>query len=185
MTTTSRLHPAFSRLRAAAASAAAALLVGLAVPGCAAGALGSAASSESDLSTAVNVSAGQRIVLRFDAEAVPVTLVDTAVAREFAAQLPLKLELRDPMGQAKSGRLPVPIEHGSAPTVVDPDQGGIYYVPDRAMIAIFYDDLGHTVPAPGLVRLGTIDGGTDAIATAGNRMLVLIDGAGPTLGASQ
>ena len=37
-------------------------------------------------------------------------------------------------------------------------------------MAVFYDDLGQTVPPPGLVRLGAVDGGLDAIAAAGNRV---------------
>jgi hypothetical protein len=123
-------------------------------------------------------------VLRFDQEVVRATLTDTAAARQFAAKLPLTLDLRDPMGQAKSGRLPAPIEHASAESTIDPEVGGIYYVPDRAMIAIFYDDLGQTVPPPGLVRLGTVDtgpdAGSDAIAAAGNRIRVLIDAADRT-----
>ena len=65
---------------------------------------------------------------------------------EFAALLPLTLDLRDPMGQAKSGPLPARIDDHRRRTVIDPDAGGIYYVPDERMIAIFYDDLGQTVP---------------------------------------
>ena len=42
-------------------------------------------------------------------------------------------------------------------------------------MAVFYDDLGQTVPPPGLVRLGTVDGGVDSIADAGNRIRVRID----------
>lgn len=165
-----------SRLRSIAVSAVAAtLLLGVTVAGCAAGTSGSTAPPASGSSTAVASPAGQRIVLRFDDEAVLATLSDTAAARQFAAQLPLTLDLRDPMGQAKSGPLPGPIDTASAETDVDPDAGGIYYVPDRAMIAIFYDDLGQTVPPPGLVQLGTVDSGADTIDAAGNRMRVLMD----------
>lgn len=51
-----------------------------------------------------------RIVLTFDEEIVPATLVDTTPARQLAAMLSLDLELRDPMGQAKSGP-PTPDRH--------------------------------------------------------------------------
>jgi hypothetical protein len=41
--------------------------------------------------------------------------------------------------------------------------------------AIFYEDFGHSVPDPGLVRLGVVDIGIDRIAGAGNRFTVRID----------
>ena len=139
--------------------------------GCAIGSATASPGADSSVSTgaATGVAApsGQRIVLRFDQEVVAATLADTTAGREFADLLPLTLDLRDPMGQAKSGRLPAPIDTAGAKTVIDPNTGGIYYVPDRAMIAIYYDDLGHTVPPPGLVAVGSLDAGTDFDAGAG------------------
>ena len=178
-----------------AAIATAGLVVSLAMAGCAIGSSTASPGADSSVSTgaATRVAdpSGQRIVLRFDQEVVAATLADTTAGREFADLLPLTLDLRDPMGQAKSGRLPAPIDTAGATTVIDPDTGGIYYVPDRAMIAIYYDDLGHTVPPPGLVAVGSLDAETDpdantnaeagpvagvaAVADAGNRMRVLID----------
>jgi hypothetical protein len=67
---------------------------------------------------------GQRIVLRFDQDLVAATLVDTTAAREFADLLQLTLDLHDPIGQAKSGRLPAPIDTADAMTVIDPDADG-------------------------------------------------------------
>ncbi len=126
--------------------------------------------------TSVDPSTGwARVVLRFDEEVVAVSLADTPPARQFAAMLPLDLDLRDPMGQAKSGPLPGPIDIAGADTVTDPAVGEMYYWPDSATIAIFYDDLGQSVPPPGMVRLGTVDGGVDMIADAGNRVRVRMD----------
>ena len=79
------------------------------------------------------------------------------------------------MGQAKSGRLPSPIDIAGADRVTDPAVGEMYYWPDSATIAIFYDDLGQSVPPPGMVRLGTVDGGVEMIADAGNRVRVRMD----------
>jgi hypothetical protein len=42
-------------------------------------------------------------------------------------------------------------------------------------LAIFYEDFGHTVPGPGLVPLGAVDIGMDAIAGGGNLFTVRID----------
>jgi len=47
-----------------------------------------------------------------------------------------------------------------------------YYSAPSNTFAIFYDDLGQSIPDPGLVRLGTVDSSTDRIAEAGNRLMV-------------
>jgi hypothetical protein len=115
-----------------------------------------------------------RIVLRFGDDFATAMLSDTPAAREFAAMLPLQLELHDPMGQAKSGRLPRPIDAAAGEPVFDPAFGGIYYSAPSSTFAIFYDDLGQSIPDPGLVRLGTVDTWMDRIAGAGNRFTVQI-----------
>ena len=115
-----------------------------------------------------------RIVLRFGDEFATATLSDTPAAREFAAMLPLQLKLHDPMGQAKSGPLPRPIDAAGGDPVFDPAVGEIYYSAPSGTFAIFYDDLGQSIPDPGLVRLGTVDTRTDRIAEAGNRFTVQI-----------
>ncbi len=94
--------------------------------------------------------------------------------------LPLSLTLHDPMGQAKSGRLPYRIDASAAQRVNDPELAGIYYWPPTGDIAIFYDDLGQSVPPPGMVRLGSVDRGLDKIASAGNQFTVWINVADPT-----
>jgi hypothetical protein len=116
-----------------------------------------------------------RVVLWFGNESAAATLANTPAAREFAAMLPLDLDLRDPMGQAKSGPLPRPLDVGGVEPVFDPAVGQIYYSTHSSTFAVFYDDLGQSVPAPGLVRLGAVDTGMDLIAEAGNRVPVRIN----------
>ena len=79
------------------------------------------------------------------------------------------------MGQAKSGRLPAPLTVADAARVIDPDVAGLYYWPPSDDIGIFYDDLGQTVPPPGMVQLGTVTSGLSTIASAGNRFVVSIE----------
>ena len=116
-----------------------------------------------------------RVVLRFGDEVATATLSDSPAAREFAAMLPLQLKLKDPMGQAKSGQLPRPIDASGVAPIFDPAVGEIYYSADGSTLAIFYDDLGQSIPDPGLVRLGTVDTGMDRIAEAGNRFTVTVE----------
>jgi hypothetical protein len=115
------------------------------------------------------------VVLRLGNGRATATLDDTPAAREFAAILPLRLSLHDPMGQAKSGPLPRRIDVSEDGRVLDPSAGEIYYWPPSGTVAIFYDDLGQTVPPPGMVRLGVLDSGLEEIASAGNRFTVSIN----------
>ena len=110
-----------------------------------------------------------------------VTLDDTPAARAFAAMLPLRLSLHDPMGQAKSGQLPSPIDVTEESPVFDPNVGELYYWAPSNTVAIFYDDLGQSVPPPGLVRLGTLESGLAAISSAGNGFPVGIEPADLTV----
>ncbi len=125
--------------------------------------------------SAADSSGGTQVVLRLSDGTATATLEDTAAAREFVAQLPVRLTLRDPMGQAKSGRLPRPLAVADAERVIDPQLAGLYYWPPSGDIGIFYDDLGQTVPPPGMVRLGTVTSGLPTIAAAGNRFTVSIE----------
>jgi hypothetical protein len=120
-----------------------------------------------------------RLDLRVGNELATATLDSTQAARAFAAMLPLRLTLHDPMGQAKSGKLPDRLETSGARRIHDPAAAGIYYWPPTGDIAIFYDDLGQSVPPPGMVRLGSVDRGLDKIASAGNHFTVWINVADP------
>jgi hypothetical protein len=175
MTRTGPVFRGFSLRRPAAVAAATTLLLAVAAAGCGAVDDDSLAGPSAASSTTAGAATGPRMVLRFDHAVVPATLADTAAGREFAGSLPLTLELRDPMGQAKSGPLPARIDATGSDRVYDPDAGGIYYVPGNQTLAVFYDDLGQSVPAPGLVRLGAVEGDLASIAGAGNRVRVRVD----------
>jgi hypothetical protein len=166
------------RIRRHAATVALAAAVVAVVTGCSTGSgarsVGAGRASSSP-SVAVSLTSGPPVVLRFGDHAVAATLADSAAATELAAMLPLRLRLSDAWRQAKSGRLPHPIRvQGTEPTL-RPVPGGIYYWPDTTVIAVYYDDLGQSVPPPGLIRLGAVDTGLDEIAGAGRQVTVHID----------
>lgn len=125
------------------------------------------------------------ILLRLPDGLATVTLDHTPAARAFAAMLPLRVKLGDPMGQAKSGKLPSRIDVTGSARVFNPTVGELYYWAPSRTIAIFYDDLGQSIPAPGLVRLGVVGSGLSAIGTERNSFPVRIDpaaGAGTLMG---
>jgi hypothetical protein len=147
-----------------------------------AGTLNSTGPATSTASAAPSVSqppgdslGGMQVVLRLPDGTATATLADGATAQAFAALLPVQLTLRDPMGQAKSGTLPAPLPVADADRTIDPQLGGLYYWPPSGDIGIIYDDLGQTVPPPGMVRLGTVTSGLPAIASANNRFTVSIE----------
>jgi hypothetical protein len=121
---------------------------------------------------------GPSVVLRFDDHTVTATLADTPASRDFAANLPVSLVLRDAWGQAKTGRLPHPVQVEGTARVTKPMTGGIYYWPDTGTLALYYDDLGQSVPPPGLIRLGAVDTGMDEITDASGLFTIRIDHAG-------
>ncbi|WP_328475486.1 cyclophilin-like fold protein [Actinoplanes sp. NBC_00393] len=119
--------------------------------------------------------AGKPVTLQFDGGAATATLADTPEARQLAAMLPATLDFKDVWGQAKSGRLPNALTVDGAVPVHDPVVGDIYFWPQTEVIAVYYDDLGQSVPAPGLIRLGAIDAGLDDLAAAGRRVTIRWD----------
>jgi len=133
-------------------------------------------SSPAILRSSPGYAGATQLVLRMSDGSATATLENTPAARQLAARLPVQLTLHDPMGQAKSGRLPFHLPMPEAGWVVDPDVSGIYYWPPSGDIGIIYEDLGQTVPPPGMVRLGTVDSGLAAIASAGNRFAISIEG---------
>jgi hypothetical protein len=118
---------------------------------------------------------GVSVVMRFGDRAITATLGDTPEAQQFAAMLPATVELTDVWGQAKSGRLPQTITVEGGRPIHDPVPGDIYFWPQTAVIAIYYDDLGQAVPDPGLVRLGTVVSGLAALGDAGKQFTVRIE----------
>ncbi|MFI9842058.1 cyclophilin-like fold protein [Nonomuraea sp. NPDC051941] len=132
------------------------------------------------LSTTAGVTSGMAMVLRFGDQAVTATLTDTPPSRQFAAMLPLTLQLTDAWGQAKAGRLPRALTAQGGTPVHDPTPGEVYFWPSNGVIAVYYDDLGQMVPDPGLVRLGIIEAGLDRLAAAGKQVTVRIEPAAAT-----
>jgi hypothetical protein len=116
-----------------------------------------------------------QIVLRLSEGTATATLTDTAAAQQLAALLPVQLTLCDPMGQAKSGHLPTALAVADADRTTHPEVAGLYYWPPSGDLGIVYDDLGQTVPPPGMVQLGTVTSGLPTIASAGNRFTVFIE----------
>ena len=102
-----------------------------------------------------------KIRLTIDDAVLTATLIDGAAARDFASLLPLELTLRDYAGKEKVSDLPRRLTIEGEPAGMDPDVGDLTYYAPWGNLAIFYRDFGY---ADGLVKLGRIDSGVDALA---------------------
>lgn len=104
-----------------------------------------------------------RITIAVDGIALPATLNDSAAARDFAAQLPLILELSDFHHNEKIADLPQRLSTTDAPDGYEAKAGDLTYYSPWGNLAIFYRDFPYST---GLVSLGRIDDGPGPLATA-------------------
>lgn len=103
------------------------------------------------------------------------TLDDSRTARDFASLLPLSLSLEDYAATEKISQLPRRLSTEGAPDAITPKAGDIAYYAPWGNLAIFHKDFDHS---PGLVRLGRLDSGVDAMRQRGP-LQVTIRRAGP------
>ena len=106
-----------------------------------------------------------KIRLTIDGKAIEATLLDNATARDFLSLLPLTLTLEDYASTEKISYLPRKLYTAGAPAGVDSAPGDIAYYAPWGNLAIFYKDAGY---AKGLVKLGRLDSGIDALSVRGS-----------------
>lgn len=101
-------------------------------------------------------------------------LHDNATARDFASLLPLRLRMHDLYGREKAGGLSRALAAGGQPrSTYEAGQLG-YWKPSHDL-AIYYRNDGERIPAPGIVIIGQVDSGLDAIATAGDDFWLTVE----------
>ncbi|WP_414472861.1 cyclophilin-like fold protein [Microvirga sp. M2] len=106
-----------------------------------------------------------RITIRIQDRVITATLADNATAKDFAALLPMTVTLDDYASTEKITDLPKRLSTEGAPAGVDPSIGDITYYAPWGNLAIFYRDFGYS---SGLIKLGTIDAGMEALNVRGS-----------------
>ncbi|MGW5658385.1 cyclophilin-like fold protein [Streptomyces humi] len=104
------------------------------------------------------------IRLTLDGHQVDATLNDSATARDFAALLPLTLNLGDFHRKEKIADLPRRLSTSGAPDAVEANPGDLAYYAPWGNLALFYR--GSLSSDAGLIILGRLNGGTERLATA-------------------
>lgn len=106
-----------------------------------------------------------KIRLTLNGKPTTATLIDTPTTRDFVALLPMTLTLEDYASTERIAYLPKKLSTVGAPRGVDPDVGDITYYAPWGNLAIFYRDSGY---ATGLIKLGSLDAGIDALDARGS-----------------
>jgi hypothetical protein len=103
------------------------------------------------------------------------SMLDNQTSRDFLNLLPLTLTLNDFNAREKISDLPALLTIADSPAGFAPDAGDIAYYAPWGNLAIFYRPFGHS---KGLVKLGTIDGGINALTAADGDLVTTIERAG-------
>jgi hypothetical protein len=106
----------------------------------------------------------------------PATLVDSETTQDFLSLLPLTLTLSDYRETEKISGLPRQLSTAGAPDGHDPEVGDITYYAPWGNLAIFYEDFDYS---PGLVKLGRIDSGIEALAGSSGEVTVTVSRSTP------
>ncbi|HRA75965.1 MAG TPA: cyclophilin-like fold protein [Propionicimonas sp.] len=116
-----------------------------------------------------------RITVTIGGHSYQATLADNPTTRELIDQLPLTLAFTDFNRVEKIATLPRPLTTQGAPTGTDPEINDIgYYRPGNNLV-LYYGDVGYF---NGIVRLGSLPEGMDAIARQPDGFTATIASAG-------
>ena len=95
------------------------------------------------------------------------TLIDSESARDFVSLLPLTLTMNDSFHREKFGHLPRAISTGGRRTHTYA-VGEIAYWAPGPDVALYYRDDGEEIPNPGIIVIGRIDSGVEALDVPGS-----------------
>jgi hypothetical protein len=115
-----------------------------------------------------------RLRLTIGATVLHADLLDNDTSRDFASLLPLTVVLTDFHATEKIGDLPRRLSTTGAPPGTAAQAGDIAYYAPWGNLAIFYQDFQY---AQGLVRLGTLHTGVDAVEATPDESAVAIEAA--------
>jgi hypothetical protein len=112
------------------------------------------------------MSKGMRVRIMVGGKAIEATLDDSDAARDFASLLPLTVAMNDLFRREKFATLPRAISEQGKRTH-DYAVGTIGYWPPGPDLAIFYRHDGERIPEPGLVVIGKVRAGVEALSERG------------------
>lgn len=109
---------------------------------------------------------GVKIRLRVENKMITATLIDNKTTRDFISLLPLTLTMNDLFRREKYAHLPRAISEEGKRTHTY-EVGDVAYWPPGPDVAIFYHHDGQNIPDPGVIVIGKIDSGVEALNVSG------------------
>ena len=95
-------------------------------------------------------------------KAITATLIDSETTRDFVSLLPLTLTMNDLFGREKFGHLPRAISTEAKRTRTY-EVGDVAYWSPGPDVAIYYRQDNEKIPPPGIIVIGKIDSGVEAL----------------------
>ena len=99
--------------------------------------------------------------------AITATLIDSETTRDFVSLLPLTLTMNDLFGREKFFHLPRAISGGGKRTRTY-EVGDVIYWSPGPDVAVYYRHDGQSIPSPGIIAIGKIDSGVEALDVPGS-----------------
>src|SRR5438552_9235427 len=113
-----------------------------------------------------------KIKLTIDNKTLTATLADNKTARDFASLLPLTLTMNDLFGREKYARLPRAISQEGKRTHTY-QIGDLAYWPPSHDVAVYYRQDDEKIPEPGIIVIGKIDSGVEALNVLGSAKVTI------------
>ena len=122
--------------------------------------------------TASPIVNAMKIRLKIANKEITATLIDSETTRDFVSLLPLTLTMNDLFGREKFGHLPRAISEGGKRTRTY-EVGDVIYWSPGPDVAMFYRHDGQSIPSPGIIVMGKIDSGLEALSVPGSVKVII------------
>jgi len=121
-----------------------------------------------------------KIGITVQGKVIQATLIDSETTRDFVSLLPLTLSMGDLFKREKFAHLPRPLAEGGTRRKTY-DVGDLIYWSPGPDLAIYYRHDGESIPDPGIIVIGKVDSGVEALNVPGSvkARLELIKGGKP------
>jgi hypothetical protein len=107
------------------------------------------------------------IRLKVGEKEITATLIGSETTRDFISLLPLTLTMNDLFGREKFAHLPRAISEGGA-RMKNYEVGDVIYWSPGPDVAIFYPHDAQSIPSPGIIVMGKIGSGVEALDVPGS-----------------